>query len=54
MKAKEISDAFRACQQFITKELEEWDGGASFQEDAWEREEGGGGYTRNIKDGTII
>ncbi len=54
MKAKEISDAFRACQQFITKELEEWDGGASFQEDAWEREEGGGGYTRTIKEGTII
>ena len=54
MKAKEISDAFRACQQFITKELEEWDGGASFIEDAWERAEGGGGYTRTIKNGRVI
>lgn len=54
MKAKEISDAFRACQQFITKELEKWDGGASFQEDAWERAEGGGGYTRTFKNGKII
>lgn len=54
MKAKEISDAFRACQQFITKELEEWDGGATFQEDAWEREEGGGGFTRTFKNGRII
>jgi len=54
MKAKEISDAFRACQQFITKELEEWDGGASFSEDAWERAEGGGGFTRTIKNGSII
>jgi len=54
MKAKEISEAFRACQQFITKELEEWDGGALFREDAWEREEGGGGYTRTVKNGNII
>ncbi len=54
MKAKEISDAFRACQQFITKELEEWDGGATFIEDAWVRIEGGGGYTRTIKNGRII
>ena len=54
MTAKEISNAFRACQQFITKELEEWDGGASFIEDAWERSEGGGGYTRTIKNGSII
>ena len=54
MKAKEISDAFRACQQFITKEIEEWDGGASFIEDAWERAEGGGGYTSTIKNGRVI
>ena len=54
MKAKEISDAFRACQQFITKEIEEWDGGASFIEDAWERAEGGGGYTKTIKNGRVI
>lgn len=43
-----------ALQDDICRQLAEEDGGASFVEDAWEREGGGGGRTRVISDGAVI
>ncbi|MBZ9630924.1 oxygen-dependent coproporphyrinogen oxidase [Salegentibacter sp. LM13S] len=41
-------------QDSICKKLEEIDGTAKFQQDLWEREEGGGGRTRVIENGAIF
>ena len=41
-------------QNQITARLEALDGGAKFQEDLWEREEGGGGKTRVIENGAVF
>ena len=41
-------------QDSITSKLEAVDGKATFQEDNWEREEGGGGRTRVIENGAIF
>lgn len=41
-------------QDNITKELEEVDGVAKFQEDIWKRPEGGGGRTRVIENGAVF
>ncbi|MEH6407573.1 MAG: coproporphyrinogen III oxidase, partial [Leeuwenhoekiella sp.] len=41
-------------QEKITSTLEKVDGKATFQEDAWEREEGGGGRTRVIENGDVF
>ena len=41
-------------QNTITKALEEVDGKAKFQEDIWERPEGGGGRTRVIENGAVF
>jgi len=41
-------------QDDICRQLEEEDGVAKFEEDAWEREEGGGGRTRVLTDGAIF
>ena len=41
-------------QDTITSKLEEVDGKASFQEDLWERKEGGGGRTRVIENGKVF
>tara|TARA_B100000787_G_scaffold80648_1_gene59541 strand:+ start:245 stop:1147 length:903 start_codon:yes stop_codon:yes gene_type:complete len=41
-------------QDQITSKLEEVDGTAKFEEDIWEREEGGGGRTRVIENGAIF
>jgi coproporphyrinogen III oxidase len=41
-------------QDSITSTLEKIDGKASFQEDLWERAEGGGGRTRVIENGNIF
>jgi len=41
-------------QETITSKLEEVDGKASFQEDLWERPEGGGGRTRVIENGNVF
>ena len=38
-------------QDTITSRLEAVDGSACFQQDPWERQEGGGGRTRVISDG---
>lgn len=41
-------------QDTITKALEEVDGKAKFQEDIWDRPEGGGGRTRVIENGSVF
>ena len=41
-------------QDTITSKLEEVDGVAKFEEDIWEREEGGGGRTRVIENGNVF
>jgi len=41
-------------QDTITHKLEELDGSAKFQQDFWEREEGGGGRTRVIENGVVF
>ncbi len=49
-----IAEQMRELQCRITSKLEAIDGDALFSEDTWERVEGGGGYTRTIKEGLII
>jgi len=49
-----IAERFRNLQDFITSQLELIDGLSVFHEDKWNREGGGGGRTRTIKDGQII
>ncbi len=41
-------------QDTITQKLEEIDGKASFKEDLWKRNEGGGGRTRVIENGNVF
>tara|TARA_R110002072_G_scaffold287464_6_gene453217 strand:+ start:37892 stop:38794 length:903 start_codon:yes stop_codon:yes gene_type:complete len=47
-------DYIQQLQDTITSKLEEVDGKASFQEDIWERKEGGGGRTRVIENGAVF
>jgi coproporphyrinogen III oxidase len=49
-----ISERFRELQLYICRQLEIVDGLAKFNEDAWARSEGGGGFTRTITGGKII
>ncbi len=55
---KHIKDKFytyiQNLQNTITSKLEELDGKAKFQEDIWQRTEGGGGRTRVIENGDIF
>ena len=44
----------RGLQDKITKELESIDSKAKFNEDLWERSEGGGGRSRIIENGNVI
>lgn len=50
----EIEKGFRELQLHICQALELIDGEAVFQEDPWNREEGGGGFTRTIENGRIF
>jgi coproporphyrinogen III oxidase len=45
---------FRALQDRICSSLEEEDGAARFREDAWQRDEGGGGRTRVLAQGAVL
>ena len=49
-----ISQHFRELQLHICSALEHLDGHATFNEDTWEREEGGGGHTRTLQGGQIL
>ena len=48
VESNDIIDYFKRLQDEICTELEELDGVGVFQEDNWDREEGGGGRTRII------
>ncbi len=52
--SKLIQERYRALQLHICEALEVIDGKAKFQEDAWEREDGGGGFTRTITNGNVL
>jgi coproporphyrinogen III oxidase len=54
MEKEIIANRFRDLQLYICEELEKIDGKSRFQEDAWDRVEGGGGYTRTIANGAIL
>lgn len=54
MQKEEITEKFRQLQDRITKAIETTDGKAQFSEDIWEREDGGGGRSRVLKNGKII
>lgn len=43
-----------ALQEKIVRDLESVDGAGSFRRDEWEREEGGGGITRVLEEGTVF
>lgn len=49
-----ISNWFQSLQDSICRGLEAVDGKAKFQEDLWERAEGGGGRTRVIQNGNVL
>lgn len=49
-----IGQEMRSLQLYICNELERVDGKAKFSEDAWTREQGGGGKTRTIRYGHVI
>jgi len=51
---EQIIEGFRALQQRITAALEAEDGTGRFQEDAWERPGGGGGFSRILNEGKVI
>jgi coproporphyrinogen III oxidase len=49
-----IASEFKELQSFICSELERFDGVGRFQEDVWERNEGGGGRTNILSTGKLI
>lgn len=51
---EDIVSWFKELQDSICRQLEAADGRGKFQEDIWERAEGGGGRTRVITNGNVI
>lgn len=49
-----IAEEYKKIQDEICESLESADGTGKFQEELWQREEGGGGRTRILQKGTII
>ncbi len=49
-----VSQFLQDLQDQICQKLEQVDGQATFQQDAWEREEGGGGRSRVLRDGAVF
>ncbi len=54
MTKEDITEKFKQIQDYICRQLEQADGKAVFHEDLWQREEGGGGRSRTLKEGNII
>ena len=54
MTKNDIAARFRDLQLHICQALEQLDGLSTFNEDAWERPEGGGGHTRTLQGGHIL
>ena len=51
---EEVAEAYRVIQDEITSGLEKADGTGKFSEELWSREEGGGGRTRVMENGSVI
>ena len=51
---EQVKQFVQQLQDNICQGLEQLDGKAKFQEDNWQREEGGGGRSRVIKDGGVF
>lgn len=51
---KAVKDYLLGLQDRICEQLQSLEGRASFKEDAWERQEGGGGRTRVIAEGDLF
>ncbi|MCW8963146.1 MAG: coproporphyrinogen III oxidase, partial [Gammaproteobacteria bacterium] len=49
-----VKDYLLGLQDSIAQAIEKADGKARFQEDQWDREEGGGGRSRVLADGTVF
>ena len=49
-----VSQFMRSLQDKICQGLEAIEGGATFREDSWEREDGGGGRSRVLQNGRIL
>ncbi len=54
MDKQQIAERYRAIQDVICSGLEALDGGATFAEELWQRDGGGGGRTRIIQQGNVI
>ncbi|MFY0641939.1 MAG: oxygen-dependent coproporphyrinogen oxidase [Bermanella sp.] len=54
MNIEAVKQYLLALQDDICQQLAEEDGGATFTEENWEREQGGGGRTRVMANGTVI
>jgi len=50
----QVKQYLLALQDDICTQLADEDGGAGFREDAWQREEGGGGLSRVLENGKVI
>ena len=51
---EEVLQYLQTLQQQICQQLELMDAGASFHEDTWQRQEGGGGKTRVLQEGRVF
>ena len=51
---EQVAQWFKGLQDRICAALETADGATRFEEDLWERPEGGGGRTRILRDGAVI
>lgn len=51
---QEVKDYLLGLQDHICEELAKEDGSATFREDSWDREQGGGGRSRVLENGAVI
>ncbi|MBD1396148.1 oxygen-dependent coproporphyrinogen oxidase [Pontibacter sp. JH31] len=51
---EEVEAFMRQFQQDLVRDLENCDGGAAFQKDEWQHEQGGGGISRIIENGHVL
>ncbi len=51
---QEVKDYLQSLQRAICNGMEQTDGAAKFQDDAWSREQGGGGLTRVLRGGQVF
>jgi len=49
-----VKQLMQKLQDSICEQLEQLDGASTFQEDVWQREEGGGGRSRVIREGAVF